>query len=71
MPRYVNASAHRRTWSRLRNKETGRTLDLAPGEEAEVEVPQGFEDPYLQAVPSAPQKPRKESDDRATGTEKE
>lgn len=47
MPFYRNVSEHTRTWGRLTDKATGTTLELAPGESAEVDTPDGFADQHL------------------------
>ena len=44
---YVNTSVHARTWLRLQDPETGRTLRLQPGEEVELDLPDEFEDAHL------------------------
>ncbi len=53
----TNADVQERVWPSLVDKGTGRTLSLAPGESAEVDVPEGFSDPYL--VPASPKKSTK------------
>ncbi len=50
MGTFYNASEHTRFWPALRNS-AGRTLELAPGEEAELDLPADFEDAYLKARP--------------------
>lgn len=50
--RYRNVSSSARVWPHLTNAETGRTLDLAPGADAEVDVPEGFSDGFLEPVPA-------------------
>lgn len=52
MPRFTNTDVHARVWTDLLDATTHRTLALAPGESAEVVVPDGFEDPYL--LPAKP-----------------
>jgi hypothetical protein len=47
---YFNADVHTRTWNHITRQDTGRTLELAPGEEAELDLPDDFEDPYLTPV---------------------
>ncbi len=47
---FVNSSPQTRIWDHLVNVNTGTTLELAPGQQAEVNVPEGFEDPYLVPV---------------------
>lgn len=45
MPYLVNTSEQRRYWPSL--SADGHTLELDPGEGAEVDVPEGFDDPWL------------------------
>jgi len=45
---YTNASSERRIWPTLTNPATGRTVELAPGQQVELDVP--VNDPYLQIV---------------------
>jgi hypothetical protein len=63
---YRNTDVHTRTWGDLINPTThvtesgvvrraGTTLELEPGERAELELPAHFADPYLQPVPDEPQ----------------
>ena len=47
-----NSDAYGRTWNRLTNIETGRTLSLEPGEVAETDLPEGFSDPNLEILES-------------------
>ena len=49
----TNTSDARRRWDTLQNAETGRTLELDPGESAECDVPEDFEHPRLKVVPAA------------------
>lgn len=56
--RFVNTAVHARVWTHLVNAETGATLELAPGAEAEVDVQDGFTDPYLRPVQVRSEKPR-------------
>lgn len=56
MPVFENTSPVERTWSNLTDSKTGRTVHLAPGDTAEIEVPDGFDDPFLKPVDSAPAK---------------
>ncbi len=53
-----NVSGAARIWPDLANAETGRTLELAPGELAQVDVPDGFFDPYLQLVTQSVSAPK-------------
>ena len=46
MPRYVNTDYQTRVWPDLKGPD-GRTLELGPGQSADVEVPDDFDDPYL------------------------
>ena len=55
-----NAGPLPRIWGGLRNADTGATLSLAPGEEAQVDVPAGFTDPYLKPVVQGAKKHPKE-----------
>lgn len=50
--RYRNSSIHARVWPHLTNAETGRTLHLEPGEDAEVKVPDGTTPAFLEPVPA-------------------
>lgn len=34
-------------WDSLTNADTGTSLELEPGDSAEVDVPEGFDDPWL------------------------
>ena len=47
MARVTNTDSNTRHWTSLVNAETGGGLELAPGESAEVDLPNGFEDPFL------------------------
>ena len=47
MARVTNTGDQTLHWNALTNMETGRTLELAPGESAEVDISDGFTDPYL------------------------
>jgi hypothetical protein len=57
MTRVVNTSYQNRTWPDLTDSETGRTLQLNSGEEAEVELPEDFDDVWLQPAVKSPRKP--------------
>lgn len=46
----VNRSFGRRWWADLVNADSGRTLELDPGESAPVDIPDGFTDPWLEVV---------------------
>lgn len=48
-----NSSEEEMVWPTLVNHETGRTLSLSPGEQAEVDTPEDFEDTRLVPVLSA------------------
>jgi len=48
MTTVTNRDVHTRIWGNLTNKDTGTTLELAPGESADVDLPPGFEDLHLQ-----------------------
>jgi len=50
--RVRNTDYQARTWNDLTNSETHTTLSLGPDEEAEVELPEKFTDPYLTHVKS-------------------
>jgi hypothetical protein len=55
---YKNDSDESRLWPSISTSD-GSTLELAPGEEAELDLPEGFEDEYLKpagakAVPASP-----------------
>ena len=50
MARFENTDVHTRIWHNLINAETLVTLELAPGEDAEVVVPSDFDDTYLKPV---------------------
>ncbi len=43
-----NISGERRVWPNIQTAE-GPSLELDPGETAEVDVPEGFRDPHLKA----------------------
>jgi hypothetical protein len=45
--RVTNTHHLRRTWPHLVNAETGTTLELGPGESADVSLPEKFSDPHL------------------------
>ena len=47
MTQVTNTGSMARRWDNLANADTNRTLSLAPGESADVELPDGFSDPYL------------------------
>jgi hypothetical protein len=49
MTRVTNTGEEFRTWISLVNTETGTTLALGPGESAETDIAEGFDDPYLKA----------------------
>lgn len=51
-----NTDFHTRTWNTLVNAETGRTLELAPGEQADVELPDDFTDAFLKPAKAKPKK---------------
>lgn len=44
-----NTDFYRRAWSDLSDA-TGHTLELGPGETADVALPEGFTDPFLRPV---------------------
>jgi len=50
MARFENTDVHTRIWHNLTNAETLVTLELAPGEDAEVVVPRDFDDTYLKPI---------------------
>ena len=47
MTEFVNKGSERRVWPGIQ-REDGRTLELDPGESAELDLPPRFKDPYLQ-----------------------
>ena len=47
----VNSDYQERTWTTLQNADTGETLQLEPQETANVDLPDGFGDPWLKVVP--------------------
>lgn len=55
METFVNTDVQARTWTRI-SRPDGRTLSLAPGEEAELD-PAAVDaaDPYLKAAPRPPE----------------
>ena len=57
MTQVKNTSESRRRWDNLVDTGTQRTLELDPGECADVELPEDFEDPHLAVTP--PLSPRK------------
>jgi len=67
-----NVSDHRRVWPALQTPE-GTTLELAPGETAEVALPEDFEDPYLKVLSAAKAKAKAETPEpeQSGETEKE
>jgi len=54
MTTVTNRDVHTRIWGNLTNKDTGTTLELAPGESADVDLPPGFEDLHLQGAVERP-----------------
>lgn len=54
MATVTNTSSTRRHWNDLVDQDTGRTLDLEPGESAEVDLPDGFSDPFLDGQDETP-----------------
>ena len=53
MAQVTNTSSSKRRWDNLANKVTNRTLELEAGESADVDLPEGFTDPYLSTDGSA------------------
>ena len=51
-----NTDVHARTWGSLTNTETGRTLHLGPGEQADVDLPDEFTDTFLKPAKAKPPK---------------
>lgn len=66
MTTYTNTSAERRTWPHLVSPETNRTLALDPGETVDLDVPDGFSDPYLVPQRRPVRDPRPAPDTKAT-----
>lgn len=48
----TNTGDSTRHWNDLVDKATERTLELGPGESADVDLPEDFEDAYLKVKPS-------------------
>lgn len=69
MALFRNTDNVRRTWASLTNTETGRTLELDPGQEADVEVPAGFTDPWLRPVRSPKPAPAPEPAPKAKASD--
>ncbi len=65
--RVQSTAEGRRIWGALTNTETGTTLDLEPGEIADTEFPEGFEDPYLKVLKPA----RKDAEKAPTTNQQE
>lgn len=59
--RYRNTSPEHRTWPSLVNAETGTTLELAPGETAEIDG--DVNDPRLKPEPKPKPEPELKSKD--------
>lgn len=55
LQRVTNSDHLRRTWPHLVNADTGATLELGPGESANVDLPDEFADAHLSV--GAPQEP--------------
>lgn len=51
MQLYFNADSHARVWPTQTNPQTGTTLELAVGQEIELDLPADFEDAFLKPVP--------------------
>ena len=49
MTEVTNTDVSTRVWPRLQLAD-GHTLELGPGEATEIDLPAGFEDPYLKPV---------------------
>lgn len=65
--RYTNTSNATRIWLTLTNPETGTTLELAPGESAELDLPADFTDPFLtETAPAKSRTPKAEPAPEAT-----
>jgi hypothetical protein len=47
MQTFVNIDTHTRIWASISVPETGATLELAPGEQVDLDLPKSFDDPYL------------------------
>ena len=62
---FVNTDVHARVWPNL--TVDGHTLRLEAGGKAEVEVPEGFDDPYLKPVDKPRSQKAKASDPAAPG----
>ena len=53
---FTNTDVHGRVWPHIQRPD-GSTLELAPGESAEVDLPEEFSDPHLSdAKPKGPAK---------------
>ena len=52
---YANRDVHRRVWPGIA-RPNGRTLELEPDEEAELDLPSDFTDPHLRPVMRRPRR---------------
>lgn len=57
MTTFRNADYQTRVWPDLTDPDSGRTLELGPGDTVDLDLPEGFEDAHL--VPVAPAKAAK------------
>ena len=48
--RFVNIGEAIRVWGTISRPDTGQTLQLEPGETADLSLPKDFTDPYLEYV---------------------
>ena len=63
---YKNTSSSYRLWPAITNPHTGTTLELQPGEEVDIDLPNEFKDPHLRPADEADQ-PAGEPQSFATG----
>lgn len=63
MKTYVNTSSQTRHWLGLTRPDSLRTLELAPGEEAELDLPDNFTDHHLKPTTPVEVEPDLSDDD--------
>ena len=70
MDKYKSTAQHRRVWPSIQRPD-GSTLELDPGETAELDLPKGFKDPALEVVEKKLTKKQQEEQDKKDQEEKE
>lgn len=60
---HTNTDVHTRVWPSL--SVDGHTLSLGAGESADIDVPDGFDDPYLKPVDTKPRSQKAKASDPA------